>query len=139
MRAASAFDFRPHWIAALGAEFVILGLRAAGGAERHCFARDTEIFRVVLLADFFFHLIDGRLHLWRGDLGLDIRSAGVAERALGVPAGRLAKPMGAFRTLAEISLRRFDGFAKSLVMRRSLDGELDLVAVGANGAENAAE
>ena len=118
-------------VTALGTEFAALGAGAAGGAKGDRFAGEIEIFREVLLANFFFHLIDRCLHLRGSDFGLDIGRAGVAQRALGVPAGRLANPMGAFRSLAEIGLRRLDRLAKSLVVGRSLDGALDFVAVGA--------
>jgi len=136
--ATPALIFRPQRVAALGTEFASLGAGAAGRAKGDSLAGEIESFREVLLAHLLFHLVHSGLHLRRGDFGLDIGGAGVTERAFGVPAGRLANPMGAFRTLAEIGLRRLNGFAKSLVVGRSLDGALDFVAVGTGGAENAA-
>jgi hypothetical protein len=137
--ATPALVFRPQLAAALGTEFAALRAGAAGRTKGDRFGGEIEISRQVLLAHLFLHLVHGRLHLRHGDLGLDIGGASVAERVLGVPTSCLAHPMGAFRTLAEMALRRFDGFVESLVMRRTLDGALDLIAVGAGGAENAAE
>ena len=70
--ATPALIFRPQRGAALGTEFASLGAGAAGRAKGDSLAGEIEIFREVLMANFFFHLIDRRLHLRRGDFGLDI-------------------------------------------------------------------
>src|SRR5256885_15230552 len=112
---------------------------AAGRAERHRFAGEVKVFGEVLALELGFHLVNGGLHLRRGQLGLDVGSAVEAQRALGIPAGFIAYPVRALGALAEVGLGLLDSGPKRLVVGWPLNGALDLITVGTRGAQDAAE
>src|SRR5512142_873272 len=95
--AAAALVFRTKRLAALRAELRSLRARPATRAQRRGLRRQVQILREVLLLEFRAHLIHRGLHLGRGQFGLDIGRAFVAQHALAVPAGGLANPLAAAR------------------------------------------
>src|ERR1044071_977284 len=130
LRAAfRAFVLRTQRLTAFGTELRTLRPRAARRTQRHGLAGEVEVLGHVEFAHFALNLLGGRLRLRGGEFGVDVGRARVAQRALLVPARREAHPMRAFRTLTEIRLGLVDGAAERAVVRRSLDGTLDLVGV----------
>src|SRR5437763_6461349 len=112
---------------------------AAGRAQGYRFAGEVKVFGEVLVLELGFHLVNGGLHLRRGQLGLDVGSAVEGQRALGIPAGFIADPVRALGALAEVGLGLLNSGPERLVVRWTLNGALNLIAVGTRSAQDAAE
>lgn len=137
--ALGAFILRAQRLAALGTELCSLRSRAAGRTQRRRLAGQVKVLGQVLLPQLVFHLVHGSLHLRGRQFRLDVWSAVVAEHPLGIPAGIQADPVRAFGALAEIGFGFLDGVTKSLVVRGTQHGALDLIGAAARSAQHSAE
>jgi len=137
--AARAFVLWTKRLAALRAEFRSLGTGSAGGAQGGGLAGEVEIFRQILRADLFPHLLDGGLGLFGGEFDFEVGCAIETERSFCIPAGTDADPVRTFGALFEIRLGLVDRGAEGFVMRGTLNGAFDFVGGVAGLAEEPSE
>src|SRR5579883_1743496 len=137
--APPALVLRPQRLAALRTELRPLCARAAGRTKRRSFGGQVHTLGQVHLLKLLLHLVDLSVHLGAGEFGLDVRRAVVAELALLVPAGRLAYPVRALGTLAEVRLRLFHRGAERRIVAAPLHRALNLVRVAAHAPQKATE
>src|SRR5437016_3739492 len=136
---ARTFILGTQRLAAFRTEFGALGMRAAGRTERHRLTGEVKVFGKVLVLEPGLHLVNSGLHLRRCQFRLNIGRTLVAQRAFRIPAGFVAYPMRALGALAEVGFGLFNSRTECLVVRRTLNGALNLITVGTRAAQDAAK